>query len=91
MSDTIEKLQDKLLKQVGTYLTRDDLKKVEPAIGFAKSAHEGQYRQSKKPYITHPLHVASILAEMEQSCDAIIAGLLHDTIEDTKVSLEDIK
>jgi GTP diphosphokinase / guanosine-3',5'-bis(diphosphate) 3'-diphosphatase len=63
---------------------------LEKAYGFAVSAHQGQKRFSGELYITHPLGVAQILTELELDMDTIIAGLLHDVVEDTEVSLEQI-
>lgn len=64
--------------------------KVKKAYEYAKTLHEGQYRQSGEPYIIHPLNVAYILAEMNADIDTICAGLLHDTLEDTKATKKDI-
>lgn len=62
------------------------------AIEFAVKAHEGQYRKGTKiPYIIHPIGVAKILIENGCSEETIVAGILHDTVEDTHISLEDIK
>lgn len=63
---------------------------VKKAYDYAKVLHEGQYRQSGEPYIIHPLNVAYILAEMHADIDTVCAGLLHDTLEDTHVTKEDI-
>ena len=63
---------------------------VKKAYDYAKVLHEGQYRQSGEPYIIHPLNVAYILAEMHADVDTVCAGLLHDTLEDTHVTKEDI-
>ncbi|KAL7518821.1 hypothetical protein ACHAWX_003624 [Stephanocyclus meneghinianus] len=57
---------------------------------FAKSAHQGQCRKSGEPYITHPLHVAHILADLKLDAPSLLAALLHDTVEDTPVTLRDI-
>ena len=57
---------------------------------YADTLHKGQMRQSGKPYISHPLNVAYILAEMHADRDTICAGLLHDTLEDTNIIKEDI-
>lgn len=82
---------DDLKKKVGTYIHNpNDLKRIEDAYLFAKGQHEGQMRKSGDPYITHPLHVALILAELHVGPDTIIAGLLHDVVEDTNTKLEDI-
>lgn len=60
------------------------------AYEYAKQLHEGQYRQSGEPYISHPVNVAYILAEMHADRDTICAWLLHDTLEDTNITKEDI-
>ena len=60
------------------------------AYQYALVLHEGQYRQSGEPYISHPLNVAYILAEMHADRDTVCAGLLHDTLEDTNITKEDI-
>ena len=64
---------------------------LEHAIDFATKAHEGQKRKSGEPYIIHPLAVAGILAEWDMDIDTVIAGILHDTVEDTDTSLEQIE
>ncbi len=69
---------------------KEDISEIKKAYEFAKLLHEGQYRQSGEAYITHPLNVAYILAEMNADKDTICAGLLHDTVEDTKIINEDI-
>jgi guanosine-3',5'-bis(diphosphate) 3'-pyrophosphohydrolase len=71
--------------------TKEEKELLNRAISFAGFAHENQTRQSGEPYITHPLHVAGMLFEMGFDMPVIIAGLLHDTVEDTRVSLKDIK
>ena len=63
---------------------------VKKAYEYAEDLHSGQFRQSGEPYITHPLNVAYILAELHADRDTVCAGLLHDTLEDTKISKEDI-
>ncbi|MBR6505623.1 bifunctional (p)ppGpp synthetase/guanosine-3',5'-bis(diphosphate) 3'-pyrophosphohydrolase [Candidatus Saccharibacteria bacterium] len=65
--------------------------RVEKAVAMAKKAHEGQFRKTGEPYIIHPLAVKKILEEWGMDEDTIIAGILHDTVEDTKLSLSDIK
>ena len=63
---------------------------IEKAYHYAKSLHEGQFRESGEPYISHPLNVAYILSEMHADTDTICAALLHDTLEDTSVTKEEI-
>ena len=82
-------LIDDLLNLVKTY-NEDEVEIVRSAYEYAKNLHNGQLRQSGEPYISHPLNVAYILAEMHADSDTICAGLLHDTLEDTNVTKEDI-
>lgn len=65
--------------------------RIQKAIDFATKAHEGQFRKSGEPFIIHPLAVQKILTEWGMDEDTIIAGILHDTVEDTPVTLEEIK
>lgn len=78
-----------LLEVVKTY-NSDELEIIKKAYLYAEDLHSGQVRQSGEPYITHPLSVAYILAEMHADRDTICAGLLHDTMEDTNITKEDI-
>jgi len=84
---SFEKLKEAILK----YNPTADLWLVEKAYSLSATAHSGQQRKSGEPYVTHPLAVAHILADMELDCGSIAAGLLHDTVEDTIYSTEDIK
>ena len=61
------------------------------AAAFAENAHRGQFRRDGAPYITHPLAVAGILADMQADKESLVTGLLHDVVEDTPVSLEEIR
>lgn len=63
---------------------------IKKAYELAEYLHKGQYRQSGESYISHPLNVSYILAEMHADCDTICAGLLHDTLEDTNITKEEI-
>lgn len=80
---------DNLLEIVKVY-NPEEVEKIRKAYEYAKTLHDGQLRQSGEPYITHPLNVAYILAEMHADGDTICAGLLHDTLEDTNTTKEDI-
>ena len=71
--------------------TPEDLALVEKAYEYAKQAHEGTKRYSGEPYFTHPAAAAKILAEMGMDAPTIAAGLLHDTVEDANVDLDDFK
>ena len=75
-----------LAEELGTYLDKDQISQVVDAYRFADHAHEGQKRKSGEAYITHPLAVANILAEMHMDHQCLMAALLHDVIEDTGVA-----
>ncbi|AKV85618.1 bifunctional (p)ppGpp synthetase/guanosine-3',5'-bis(diphosphate) 3'-pyrophosphohydrolase [Microbacterium sp. 1.5R] len=81
---------DNLIRTVRANHPRGDLAVIERAYAVAKEKHTGQQRQSGEPYITHPLAVAQILAEMGLGPRAIAAALLHDTVEDTGYALTDL-
>jgi GTP diphosphokinase / guanosine-3',5'-bis(diphosphate) 3'-diphosphatase len=81
---------DSLKEIITSYLPLKQVEIIQSAYLFAKKAHQGQFRSSGESYITHPIAVAAILAEMRLDCDTIIAALLHDTIEDTIVTFQDI-
>ena len=68
-----------------------DSERVKHAVEIAKKAHEGQFRKTGEPYIVHPLAVKKILEEWGMDEDTIIAGILHDTVEDTPLTLDDIR
>ena len=84
---TIEKIIQKILTDDKQY----DLSKIISAYEFAAKAHDGQMRSSGKPYITHPLAVAYTLLELGMDTDTICAALLHDVVEDTDATLDDLK
>ena len=84
---TIEKIIEKILTDDKQY----DLSKIISAYEFAAKAHEGQVRSSGQPYITHPLAVAYTLLELGMDTDTICAALLHDVVEDTDATLDDLK
>lgn len=71
--------------------TEDEVFELELAIDFATHAHHGQKRKSGEPYITHPIAVAGILVDWAMDIDTILAGVLHDTVEDTDMTLEEIE
>jgi guanosine-3',5'-bis(diphosphate) 3'-pyrophosphohydrolase len=79
-----------LLKETRQYLTEQDIEKIERAYALASHAHEGVARRSGEPYIQHPLEVALLLAGMRIDADGIVSALLHDVVEDTDYSLEDL-
>lgn len=77
------------LKELG--FEQEDIKKVTKAMNYAIHHHEGQMRSSGDPYVTHPMHVCQILMSWGLDIDSFIAGLLHDVVEDTQVTLDDIR
>ena len=75
-----------LTEQLSNYLEQKEVKKIDRAFRYADQCHSGQLRQSGDPYITHPLAVANILADMRLDHESLMAALLHDVIEDTGVT-----
>ncbi len=86
-----EELYDKLINTIREYHPSTDISMIEKAYKLADSCHEGQLRKSGEPYICHPLCVAIILAELELDKETIIAGLLHDVIEDTACEPDELR
>lgn len=82
---------DELIELVRTYYPTADFELLRKAYDFSEKAHTGQIRRSGEPYISHPLGVSGILAELKLDLETIMTGLLHDTVEDTSVTLEDIE
>lgn len=82
---------DELIEKIKKYNPNADLESIRKAYEFSDKAHSGQVRRSGEPYITHPLGVAGILADLKLDAASIMTGLLHDTVEDTGVSLEQIE
>ena len=79
-----------LFKEWSSYLKPEDVERLETAYHFSEVAHTGQYRESGDPYISHPLAVASILAQLHLDPQALTAALLHDVMEDTSVTKAEI-
>ncbi len=86
-----EDLYNELIDSVRKYHPSDDISMIEKAYHVAAEAHKGQKRRSGEPYIIHPLCVAIILADLELDKETIVAGLLHDVIEDTAVTSEELR
>ncbi len=82
---------DQVIDNARRYLKGEDIAFLERAYEFAKNAHAEQYRKSGEPYIIHPIQVAGILVDLDLDPSTIAAGFLHDVVEDTSVSLEEIK
>jgi GTP diphosphokinase / guanosine-3',5'-bis(diphosphate) 3'-diphosphatase len=85
--DTIDSLSSSLT----SYLGKDQVNNVRRAYYYAEQAHEGQFRRSGDPYVTHPLAVAGILSDMHMDHQSLMAAMLHDVIEDTGISKTAIK
>ncbi len=79
-----------LEKKVRTYIPDLDAKLLFDAFTYADAAHHGQLRKSGEPYIIHPIAVADIVADLELDMDSVVAALLHDCIEDTASTHEEI-
>jgi len=79
-----------LFKEWSGYLKPEDITQLQSAYHFSEAAHQGQFRQSGEPYITHPLAVANILAQWHLDSQALTAALLHDVMEDTAVTKTEI-
>src|SRR6202161_1692764 len=80
-----------LMKQMQANRPQDDLSIVKKAYDYSLKHHEGQMRASGEPYLVHPLEVALVLTEMKMDSVAVAAGLLHDSVEDTSVTIIDIR
>ena len=80
----------KELDLITSYLTTEEKSKVRHALKLSQEAHSNQLRRSGDPFITHPLEVAKILTSIKLDADSIVAGLLHDTLEDTNLNIQEI-
>jgi len=83
--------KSELLEHAKPFYTKNQLLELDHSVDVAASAHASQKRASGEPYITHPIAVANILIDWGMDIDSVIAGILHDTVEDTSVSLEQIE
>ena len=88
---TPEELYGELIRSVRKYHPSDDISMIEKAYRVASEAHHDQKRKSGEPYIIHPLCVAIILADLELDKETIVAGLLHDVVEDTSITSEQLR
>ncbi|MBC7741270.1 MAG: bifunctional (p)ppGpp synthetase/guanosine-3',5'-bis(diphosphate) 3'-pyrophosphohydrolase [Bdellovibrionaceae bacterium] len=82
---------EELCEKIRAYHPNAPIDIVQRAYQFSEKHHEGQMRRSGEPYISHPLNVAGILADLRLDIDTIVTGLLHDTVEDTPATLDDVK
>jgi len=86
-----DEIYERLIRKIRSYHPSDNLEMVQKAYQLAKKAHESQVRKSGEPYVIHPLEVACNLADLELDMESIVAGILHDVVEDTEYTLEDIE
>jgi len=80
-----------IIDKVKEYRSSFDKELIEKAYEFAKRKHQGQFRKSGEPYFSHPAEVAYILAELKMDVPTIVAGLLHDTLEDTDTTYQELE
>ncbi len=87
-----EKMDNRLreLLEIARNLSEDDETHIKNAYAYAKAYHEGQLRKDGSPYVTHPLEVAHLVAELGLDADSIMAALMHDTIEDTSATYDEV-
>ena len=90
-SEPVEQLYAELEAKIREYRPKDDLAVLQNAFRFASKYHEGQTRDSGEPYMVHPVMVAHILADMRMDVVAMETGLLHDVVEDTSVTVEQVR
>ncbi|HEY8886379.1 MAG TPA: RelA/SpoT family protein [Candidatus Microsaccharimonas sp.] len=83
--------KSELLEKAAPHYEEDQVLELEHAIDIASKAHDGQKRKSGEPYIIHPLSVASTLIDWGMDIDSVLAGVLHDTVEDTETTLEQLE
>ena len=82
---------EQVLEKASQYLVDEDIELVARAYEYARDAHSEQYRKSGEPYIIHPIQVAGILVDLHMDPATVSAGFLHDVVEDTEITLEDIE
>ena len=82
---------EKLYKSASSYLSDEECAVIKQAFVYANEAHDGQFRKSGEPYIIHPVEVACILSELHMDTETLVAALLHDTVEDCDVTLNDVR
>ena len=82
---------ENIIEKASDYLAEGDIEFIRHAYNFAKDAHKEQYRKSGEPYINHPVQVANILVDLQMDPVTIAGGFLHDVVEDTDVTLDDLR
>ena len=88
---TVSDLPGPIARALEAYSDQLDIPAISSAYELAVEAHAGQIRASGEEYISHPTEVATILAQLKLDSDSVIAGLIHDAVEDTWISLEDVE
>ena len=78
---------DRLMEKARSYMPPEKVAQVKQAYEFSAKAHEGQFRLSGEPYVEHPVQVALTLAELQLDASAVIAGLLHDVLENCGIPI----
>ena len=82
---------DDIVQKLNLYLSKEEIEDITKAYAYSAKVHAGQKRYSGEPYMIHPMEVASVLADIRLDKESIITGLLHDTLEDTLATENDIK
>jgi GTP pyrophosphokinase len=90
-ADPVQQLYRELEAKIREYRPKDDFTPLQKAFQFARKYHEGQMRDSGEPYMVHPVMVAHILADMRMDSVAMQTGLLHDVVEDTSVTVDQVR
>ncbi|SDI85480.1 RelA/SpoT family protein [Natribacillus halophilus] len=83
--------KEQVMEKIGEYLTEEQVAFIERAYLYAEDVHEGQYRKSGEPYIHHPVQVADILVELQLEPATIASAFLHDVVEDTEATVEELR
>lgn len=88
---SVEELYEELIEKCKKTFNEDEIEKIDKAFRLAQNAHKAQLRYSGQPYIVHPIAVAQILLHFGMDAESVEAALLHDTVEDTDIELDDLK
>ncbi len=91
MAKQVNLTGEEVVELTQTYLSAEDVTLVQKALNYAREAHSGQFRKSGEPYIIHPIQVAGILAGLHLDAVTVACGFLHDVVEDTEATLDDLE
>src|SRR5690554_5612492 len=86
----LESRLNTIVKKIRRYLPDADIEMLRRAFRFASDMHEGQVRKSGEPYMSHPLEVMDLIADLRLDVSSLVAGLLHDTVEDCATTVEEL-